>query len=311
MDKITVAVQCHTDARLQERPSENGLHIYFCADDFGVSKSSCDRIAACVNDGCLNKVSVLPNSELEDMKEKLKSLDGADLSVHLNLVEGRCVGNADELFLLSDADGYFKSTFLGLLVSSILHRKAFKQQAKAEIRAQIKKAIDIFPAGTPLFLDSHQHTHMIPAVFSALCEVISDDDLNVQYLRMPIEPTVPFLRCPSVFPDCLSINLIKCLVLRLCFWFDRKKYYKLNVPGTCFFGIMFSGDMSGKKVEKLLPEFIKYARKRNKNLEVLFHPGYISDDENTPYFKSIKFKKFYLSPGRRHEYDAVHHMPKV
>lgn len=283
----------------------NKLHIYFCADDFGITRSSCDRIAECVNGGCLNKVSVLPNSRLENIEEKLKALKGARLSVHLDLVEGRCVGNAEELSLLTDSEGYFKNEFAGLLLCSVLHKKAFKQQVKAEIRAQIKRALCIFPFGTPLLLDSHQHTHMIPAVFSALCEVIEEDGLDVRYLRMPVEPAMPFLKTPSLLPAYLSVNLIKRIILRLCFLFDRKKYRKLNVPGACFFGIMFSGDMSEARVKRLLPKFIEYAQKREEDLEVLFHPGYITEDENTAYSKSVKFRKFYLSPGRRREYDAA------
>ena len=127
----------------------------------------------------------------------------------------------------------------------------------------------------------------------------------MRYLRMPVEPAMPFLKTPSLLPAYLSVNLIKRIILRLCFLFDRKKYRKLNVPGACFFGIMFSGDMSGAKVKRLLPKFIEYAQKREKDLEVLFHPGYITEDENTAYSKSVKFRKFYLSPGRRREYNAA------
>ena len=63
--------------------------------------------------------------------------------------------------------------------------------------------------------------------------------------------------------------------------------------------------MSEARVKNLLPKFIKYAQKRGMDLEVLFHPGYITEDENTAYSKSVKFRKFYLSPGRRREYDAA------
>lgn len=287
---------------------KNKPHIYFCADDFGMTDASCDRIAACVGDGRLNKVSVFANTELDDINEKIAAISGVALSAHLNLVEGRCVTDPKQLPLLADADGYFKHEFTGLLLQSFLHGRAFKRQVKTELRAQIRRAQILFPAGTPLLLDSHQHAHMIPAVFAALCEIIREDNLKVECLRIPNEPLIPFLHVPSLYLSYFSINLIKRWVLRFCYLFDRKKFRALHVPKTCFFGIMFSGGMTEARVKKLLPYFIPYADKRGESLEVLFHPGYIPGSESATCLKDIKFKKFYASSGRQHESAAAKHL---
>lgn len=237
-------------------------YIYFCADDFGITGFSCDKIADCVREGCLNKVSVLPNSELEDIEKRTGEIGQVHLSVHLNLVEGRCVGKRQNLGLLTDSDGYFKNTFTGLLAKSAFHRVHFKKQVKYELREQIKKARALMPCGTPLFLDSHQHTHMIPAVFAALCEVIEEDGLEVGYIRIPAEPVLPFLRTPSSWGSFFSVNFIKQRVLHFCFLFDKGKLERNKYPYACFFGILFSGDMNEKRVKKVLPQFIRYAKSK-------------------------------------------------
>ena len=75
-------------------------HIYFCADDFGMSLPTCRRILDCRTHGVLNKISVLPNTKIENISEFLKNCDGLDLSVHINLVEGQCVYDKERLPLL-------------------------------------------------------------------------------------------------------------------------------------------------------------------------------------------------------------------
>lgn len=149
---------------------------------------------------------------------------------------------------------------------------------------------------------------MIPAVFSALCEIIREDRLQVESLRLPNEPLIPFLQVPSLYLSYFSINLVKRWVLRFCSLFDRRKFRALHVPKTCFFGIMFSGGMTEARVKKLLPHFIRYADKHGESLEILFHPGYIPGNESAASHKDIKFKKFYASSGRQHESAAAKRM---
>ena len=44
--------------------------IYFCADDYGISEGADSCIKNCVENGVLNKISVLPNSSATDFKQK-------------------------------------------------------------------------------------------------------------------------------------------------------------------------------------------------------------------------------------------------
>ena len=58
--------------------------VYFCADDYGISKEYNRCIEECVKNGALNKVSILPNGEIDDFVQKLSGKDGAFASVALN-----------------------------------------------------------------------------------------------------------------------------------------------------------------------------------------------------------------------------------
>ena len=78
--------------------------IYFCADDYGLCETSSMHIQQCIDNGGLNKVSIFPNFEQVDLS-KLKNIR---LSLHLNLVEGRCMSDVTEIDLIADENGNFK-----------------------------------------------------------------------------------------------------------------------------------------------------------------------------------------------------------
>ncbi len=283
--------------------------IYFCADDFGMTPQTCDRILACNTQGCLNKIGVLSNTELPDIKERLQECGERHIaiSVHLNLVEGRCLCNPSDVSLLVNENGYFKYSFTELLKVSMGHqRRQFQEQVKREFKAQIERAMSIFPEGTPLQLDSHQHVYMIPAIFSVVMQIIEEEQYKVSYMRIPAEPLSPYFMCPSLYGQYVSINLIKQWVLRIFNLINRPKWKRLHIPTADFFGVLFSGNMSLDRVCRILPHYIKRAEKRNRAVEVLFHPGYMEEGEHMfdPYKTS--FHQFYLSSGRKKEYDAMH-----
>lgn len=156
---------------------------------------------------------MLSNAPVSDIKQKTDRLFGARLCIHLNFVEGHCVGQKENLSLLTDKDGNFKYSFVGLLKLSIFRRKEFIRQIKHEMAAQIERMRSVFGQDAPVFLDSHQHTHMIPAAFSALCEVLYEQGTAADYIRIPCEPTTPFLKTPSLYLRYLSKNLIKQMLL--------------------------------------------------------------------------------------------------
>ena len=279
--------------------------IYFCADDYGISACGNSRIENCLENGVLNKVSVLPNGEISDFR-KLLSCSDTTLSLHINLVEGQPLSNSKDADLLIADNGYFKHSFIGLFFLSLSsQRKKFEKQIYKEIQSQIKFWTKVMGENTVLSIDSHQHTHMIPLIFKTLMRVIEDEGLNVQSIRIPAEPILPYLFTPSLYFEYKPIGLIKQWLLKILALVNRKELAKSKIKSAYFMGIMFSGKLNEARVKKLLPHYLKLAEKDNRDIEIGFHPGYIKDGENLLDGSRQDFSKFYYSPWRNTEYNTL------
>ena len=278
--------------------------IYFCADDYGLNAISSNHILEGVALGVLNKVSVFPNIEQFQPKEILKIKD-VRLSLHLNLVEGKCMSNAKEVPLLADKKGNFKHTFGGLMKLGLFSNTQFESQVYKEIKSQVLFWKNTLPENVPFCIDSHQHTHMIPAVFKALVKVLIDEKINVEYMRIPIEPLLPFIKTPSLYFTYSAINIVKQWLLKFLWLINKKTIKGFPIPTAYFFGILFSGKMDEKRVNKILPKYKKLAQKQSKDIEVLFHSGYLNKDDAEFKNKNIVFEKFYFSKDRKTEFDTV------
>ncbi|MBQ4159749.1 MAG: ChbG/HpnK family deacetylase [Clostridia bacterium] len=278
--------------------------IYFCADDYGLCEEVSARIQQCIEEGALNKVSVFPNFEKVELR-KIAENKNVRISLHLNLVEGKCMADANAVGLLAQADGSFKHRFGGLFALGLLRGKKLEMQLYREIKAQVLYWKSILPAGIDFCIDSHQHTHMIPAVFKALMRVLHDEEIQLQYIRIPTEPIHLYIKTPSLYHTYSLTNVIKQWLLNFLWLWDKKHIKAYKIPTAHFCGILFSGKMDAKRVSKILPKYIKSAQKDGRDIEVLFHPGYI--EKSKPDFKNqnIVFEKFYLSKNRKTEFDSV------
>ena len=276
--------------------------VYFCADDYGLNEIASAHILQCVEKGALNKVSVFPNFDLPDLNPLLKK--NLRLSLHLNLVEGRRLSDS-ELPLIATPDGMMKHTFGGLLKASLLHPKRFGSQVEQEIRAQVLLWKNLLPEGAPFCIDSHQHTHMIPAVFKALIKVLKEEQICPDYLRIPAEPITPFLKAPSLYFTYNAVNVVKQWLLNLLWFVNKKELKKLPIPTARFFGILFSGRMDEKRVQKILPAYLRIAEKEHADIEVLFHPGYLEPEDADLKKNGIVFQNFYSSKNRKTEFDSA------
>lgn len=276
--------------------------IYFCADDYGLCDSVSCNIQKCIDKGALNKVSIFPNFDKIDLHKMPENLR---LSLHLNLVEGKCMANSEEISLIADKNGNFKHDFSGLFKLSLFCGKELENQVYKEIKAQVLYWKSVLPEGSDFCVDGHQHTHMIPCVFRALIKVLKDEKIELKYMRIPAEPLFPYIKTPSLYFTYSPINIIKQWLLKFLWLINKAYSHKYKLPTAYFSGILFSGKMDEKRVSKILPKYIKIAEKKKMDIEVLFHPGYL--EKNKPDFKekNIVFEKFYLSENRRTEFDSV------
>ncbi|MBR5157261.1 MAG: ChbG/HpnK family deacetylase [Clostridia bacterium] len=278
--------------------------IYFCADDYGLCDVSSMRIKQCVDDGALNKVSVFPNFDPVDLNEISKNKK-IRISLHLNLVEGKCLANAGEVDLLADENGNLKHAFGGLLKLNLFNRKKLEAQLYKEIKAQILFWKSILPENVPFCIDTHQHTSMIPAVFKTILKVLDEEKISLEHMRVPAEPLSPYIKSPSLYFTYSPINIIKQWLLNFLWLINKRRAKKHKIPTSYFLGILFSGEMDYKRVSKILDKYIKLSEKYGKDIEILFHPGYMNKNEADFKDKNVAFKEFYMSKNRKTEFDSV------
>lgn len=287
------------------------MQLIFHSDDYGISNEQIKAILDCARDGCLNSVSVMVCSP--DLSGSLNRLfyEQPDIlcSVHLNFVEGRCSAEPAAVPLLVDERGYFHLSYEQMLLKSLLPGcAALKRQIKTEIAAQINAVQPFLPADRALRLDTHQHFHTIPLIFSAILEVIRENGLSVEYLRMPVEPIAPFFRHPAALAKIPPINYVKKLLVDFLSLFNRQKLKRSGIGSALFSGILLSGDMEADAVSRILPDFVKLARRRGMDLELLFHPGRLHAASECLDAKKSDFVRFNLSKNRDLEYAALHEL---
>lgn len=283
------------------------------ADDYAYSLNTSIDILECLKKGKLNSFSIICNTiGFEDSMELLYSAIPSlpflpNISIHLNLPEGKGI---TDLLPTSWAKLF--------LASYSFNKKAVKEKLKKELKWQIDttqkaigKCIEIAKANNieckqkGIRIDSHIHTHPIPIVWGALLEVIEDEKYEIEFIRNPKEPIIPFLKRISLIPSYGLANIIKNRILML---YSKKidNYCDLHkIDKMYMWGLMMSGHMDFDRVNALYDDMIKKANADNRNLELLFHPGMAKEDEYSEEMDKSYFVNANLSKNRHIEKHTV------
>lgn len=276
------------------------------ADDFGLFPIQSQRILDCYRKGCLNGVSVMPNSPwLEESMELLHPFQKEiAVTVHLNLIEGKSLGSKEKVGLLTDADGVFRTSFFNLLLRSCLPgRRKLQKQLQEEFRLQIAAVSKYLLPGQPLRLDGHAHYHMIPVAFDALMDVIREEQLDVSYIRIPREYLSLYIGRGKRLQDFSLINLIKVVVLNLLACRNRWKHRKMlsKFEKMIFMGVFLSGRMYHENVAPILEDASALAQRKKCGLEILAHPGGVYEPEDISQLTNREDIQFLTSDLRSKE----------
>lgn len=294
-------------------PSYTG-DVIFHADDFGINPGQSERILECARNGVLNSTSVMVGSPAFEECARLLDArpEGMRIGLHENLVEGPCCADPALVPLLADERGVFNRSFVDLFRMSLGEgHDELRRQACVEITAQLERFVGRFPeqAGH-LRVDGHQHFQLIPAVFEATIDAVRACGYTLEYLRVPAEPTTPFLR-PDVFFTIKPINWAKHLVLNWCWRQDRSLLAEIGAYeelSALFCGVLFSGHMDERRVRAVYPSYARLAQERRMRVELLFHPGGEKDPNRCLNPEMSGFVAFYQSLGRDVEREALLHL---
>ena len=295
--------------------STSPVQLIVHADDYGITPEQSRLILsysdACGGNGALNSLSVIVGSphfaECADILEPY--LDSIYVGLHLNIVEGHCSADPALIPLLVDESGMFNRGFGGILLLSITKHGQLREQVSREAAAQLDVLTSRFPVlKGRLRVDSHQHFHMIPAVFDGLLDAVRDGGYTLEYLRIPFEPTRPFLGV-NAFKRVAPINWVKHAVLNTLWRANKRKLPDWEKLAGVFCGINFSGHMTAENVAVVRGALHGIAEQSGRALELLFHPGGIKDVRDCPNPALEGFVAFYRSEFRDREGQAVRTLP--
>lgn len=291
-------------------------NIWFHADDFGVTTEQSERILSCYQNGVLNSISVMPNTPA--LKESLGILDQVDPGgtqirrvLHLNFVEGRPLAGAENVPELVDNTGYFDKSFIQFFQWNYtrrgVKRRELMRQLKLEIAAQIQAVTSVCDYRITA-IDSHQHYHMIPIVFDSLMEVLSEMGWGyneIHQIRIPVDPTAPLRNNAQMRRKVPKINWVKWCILKIFAERNKKILHSRGMETPVFFGIFYTCEMKKEVVEALLPAYRNYADQKEQSLEMMFHPGSLTDCNELLDARSKELAVFYMSDNRYAEAECL------
>jgi chitin disaccharide deacetylase len=256
------------------------------ADDFGVDAATTRGIASAYRNGIVSSASMMvAMPAIQEAVTTAKSMD-MPVGLHLTLTQGRAV--AEGIDRLIDGSGIFKLRARELIR---LRSKdtSLIEQIRTEIRAQLSKASDL--ALSLSHVDSHQHVHMHPVIFSIVEEEAAR--FGIRHIRFSREP-FRFLWCSGNYLQIIKRrNLSKWLVTRL---YARRIRPRLEKPDL-YFGNFYSGVIT----KPVLLNFLRIIPS-NKSVELCIHPGLPVQPSG---LTANNFEAFSASPYRKLEHDAL------
>jgi predicted glycoside hydrolase/deacetylase ChbG (UPF0249 family) len=160
-------------------PTNPSACLIINADDFGYYDGITKGIVEAANHGTVTATGVMANGPaLERWVAKLKGLTSVSVGVHLNATLGHPLTDAmrDNLgttqgeFPAKETLAY--SLFLGRIPASVI---------RMEWQAQIERCLE--HGLKPQFLNSHEHVHMLPGLYTHVRELA--DKFDIAHVRAP------------------------------------------------------------------------------------------------------------------------------
>lgn len=224
------------------------IHLIINADDYGYFPCISQGIREAASSGALTATGILANSaDLPAQLEQLHNIEGVDWGVHLNLTfkQPLTAPIADKL---SSRGGCFANAYSMSLM--ILTGKITLQEVRLEWCAQIEAC----QGKKLLFLNSHEHIHMLPVLFPLALELARE--YGIPHVRLSQAEWLAPLGLSTLARNTLMQTMHSINQFR----------FKLKTP--ILLGLSRSGKLDYAYLEKIFPTL-----KPGASYELMCHPG--------------------------------------
>jgi predicted glycoside hydrolase/deacetylase ChbG (UPF0249 family) len=251
------------------------MNYFIHVDDLGITENSSAQILRLWKDDVLNSFSIIANGDACDTVAKELQDDQnrvARIAVHFNLTEGNPSAPLNQVPLLINSDGKFRFGFGSLLLITSFYKFIGKNdlfdQIRTECTAQIDAVRKIIKNREISSIDSHNHIHMIPPIFSEISKAAKVN--RIPEIRVSDE----VLFCDKPLCDLISaywwINLTKFLVLKFFSAINYSQFKAVEIDYCNIIGILYTGKMT---LERANSGIKSLAKRKQQNVEVVFHVG--------------------------------------
>ncbi len=220
------------------------------ADDFGFTRDVNAGIVRAHREGILTSTTLMANGDaFEDAIRLAKENPKLDIGVHLQMVQGQSLSR----------QGRPLPATVGALVGDLL---AGRWDLLKELEAQVEK---ILAAGIhPSHLDTHKHTHLLPAVLDAVLRI--SEKYSIRWVRKPFDLPLDGRRAGW------KTRAAAVLMARLRGHFDKVLARHGARSTNHFAGFLWTGNFSPQDLVQLirsLPEG---------TTEFMCHPGILGEE---------------------------------
>tara|TARA_Y100001970_G_C14257389_1_gene876527 strand:- start:9021 stop:9791 length:771 start_codon:yes stop_codon:yes gene_type:complete len=244
-------------------------------DDYGRTPKISEEILKIIEDiKIIDEVSVIVGFIENSLHKKLRETN-VKTSLHLNLTDNVKIKNIK--------DGNL--SFIKLLFLPTKNRKFIYEEIDKQI-----KAYSIIYNLNYIDINGHEHVHTIPWIYNYLLR-----KENIKNIRYSSEKFYFVIK--KINPLKLFRNYIAFLLIKILNFSNKTKSNKK------FFGVIYSNYMCEKVYKKIIN------LNQNSNIQILYHPGKASKNENN-FFSKDYFFKYFTSDLREKEKQELYEIKK-
>ncbi len=215
------------------------------ADDFGFTRDVNEGIVEAHRNGILTATTLMANGAAFDHAVQLaQETPTLDIGCHLVLIGGQSLLNPDR---------WFPDSSWELTRQVVTGRLAIYDELAAQVNRIVRSGI------VPTHIDTHKHTHLLPPVFRAVCQIAQD--FHIPWLRRPVDFVAPVT---GEFKQRMTSKLIRRLA-------PRSKHSDVRHTDN-FWGFAVTGRLDFAAlagVMRHIPEG---------TTELMTHPGFLTDE---------------------------------